>query len=362
MIDLDKRLESGPLQVRSTWSAEQTRSLSRGVLVRRRRRFVTRVALSVACLGVLVFGATRLKHHEIPAQTASMARPASTVSAVHYADGSVAELGAAGGVVHLDQQEAELVSSTVVSGSARFDVVPNHARTFEVHAGDVTVRVLGTAFVVERSGSGAHVSVERGRVRVSWLGGEALLGVGEGGEFPPVAAIASAEVADASAAAVQVESLPLAPHIWRDLAKHGRYAQAFAALRQTPNDVRDEPQDLLLAADVARLSSHPAQAVAPLRKLSQGYPKDPRAPVAAFTLGRVLLDDLGRASEAVSAFALAESLWPGGPLAGDALAREVEALKRLGQMPQARAIAEKYVTRHPAGTHAAALRAMLIAE
>jgi transmembrane sensor len=313
-------------------------------------------------LGALLFTVTHFKHSEIPAQTARVAQPAPAVGAVHYADGSVAELGPAGGIVHLDQQEAELVSSTVVSGSARFDVVPNHARSFEVHAGDVTVRVVGTAFVVERSGSGAHVSVERGRVRVSWPGGEALLGVGEGGEFPPVAAVAAAEVADASAAPVPALALPLAPHIWRDLAKHGRYAQAFAALRQTPNDVRDEPQDLLLAADVARLSSHPAQAVAPLRKVTQLYPKDPRAPVAAFTLGRVLLDDLGRAAEAVPAFALAESLWPSGPLAGDALAREVEALKRLGQIPQARAIAEKYVTRHPDGSHAAALRAMLITE
>ncbi|HEY3665572.1 MAG TPA: FecR domain-containing protein [Polyangiaceae bacterium] len=333
-------------------------------MVRRRRRFVTRVALGAACVGTLLFAAARFKHGEITPQSASLATPkpaASTVvGAVHYADGSVAELGPTGGVVHLDRQEAELVSSTVVSGRARFDVVSNHARTFEVHAGDVTVRVLGTAFVVERSGTGAHVSVERGRVRVSWPGGEAVLGVGETGEFPPV--VAAAAFADASASPVSVESLPLAPHVWRDLAHHGRYVQAFAALRQTPNDVRDEPQDLLLAADVARLSSHPAQAVAPLRKVSQLYPKDPRAPVAAFTLGRVLLDDLGRASEAASAFALAESLWPSGPLAGDALAREVEALKRSGQMPQARAIAEKYVTRHPDGRHAAALRAMLITE
>jgi transmembrane sensor len=333
-------------------------------LVRRRRRFVARVALGAACLGALVFAIARFKHGEMTPQMASMAAPASVSSAapsaIHYADGSVAELGLAGGVVHLDQQRAELVSSTVVSGSARFDVVPNQARTFEVHAGDVTVRVLGTAFVVERSGAGAHVSVERGRVRVAWPGGEAVLGVGETGQFPPVSA--AAEFADASASPVPVEALPLAPHVWRDLAHHGRYAQAFAALRETPNDVRDEPQDLLLAADVARLSSHPAQAVAPLRKLSQLHPKDPRAPVAAFTLGRVLLDDLGRASEAASAFALAESLWPNGPLAGDALAREVEALKRSGQMPQARSVAEKYVTRHPDGRHAAALRAMLITE
>src|SRR5882724_112231 len=115
MLDLEERLARGPLRVRSTWSAEQTRSLSRGVLLRRRRRFVARVALSVACLGMLVFAATRLEHRDIPARTASAVQPSTTVSAVHYADGSLAELGAAGGVVHLDRQEAELVSSTVVS-------------------------------------------------------------------------------------------------------------------------------------------------------------------------------------------------------------------------------------------------------
>ena len=185
-----------------------------------------------------------------------------------------------------------------------------------------------------------------------------VLGVGEGGEFPPVATA----VPEASLTGVPVESVPLSPRVWRDLARRGQYAQAYAALRQTPNDVRDEPQDLLLAADVARLSSHPSQAVLPLRKVSQLYPKDPRAPVAAFTLGRVLLDDLGRASEAASAFALAERLGPGGPLAGDALAREVEALKRAGQMAQARVVAQKYVTVHPDGRHAASLRAMLVTE
>ncbi len=368
MLDLDQRLKRGPLRVRSTWSAEQTRSLTRGVLVRRRRRFVARIALGAACLGGLAFAAVRLVQPSVHGPIASVtaqAKPmaSAALTAVHYADGSVAELGAAGGVVHLDRQDADLVSSTVVSGSARFDVVPNHARTFEVHAGDVSIRVLGTAFIVERSGSGAHVSVERGRVRVIWSGGEALLGVGEAGEFPPASALSVSAPADASATPtpMPVDALPSTPRVWRDLAQHGRYAQAFVALRQS-NDVRDEAQDLLLAADVARLSAHPAQAVAPLRKVSQLYPRDPRAPVAAFTLGRVLLDDLGRASEAATAFELAASLWPSGPLAGDALAREVEALKRSGQSPQARRVAQKYITLHPDGRHSPALRAMLLAE
>ena len=118
MLDLDKRLARGPLRVRSTWSMEQTRSLARGVLVRRRRRFLTRVLLAAACLGGLLFAVARLKHRETTPQMAKIATPTSAPSTLRYADGSVAELGPAGGVVHLDQQQAELVSSTVVSGSA----------------------------------------------------------------------------------------------------------------------------------------------------------------------------------------------------------------------------------------------------
>ena len=358
MHELDERLKHGPLQVRSVWSAEQTRSLGREVLSRRRRKFVVRCTLSAVCAVAVAFGVARFRRSSELALPGPSAASVSSANAVHYADGSVAELGELGGVVHLDQQSAELVSSTVVSGGARFDVVPNHERTFEVHAGDVTVRVLGTAFVVERTFAGAHVSVERGRVRVSWPGGgEAVLNVGEGGDFPPTLA------ALPEPSGVPVGSLTVAaPRIWRELAHRGQYAQAFAALRQTPNDVREEPEDLLLAADVARLSSHPAQAVAPLHRVSQRYPRDPRAPVAAFTLGRVLLDELGRASEAAAAFALAERLGPGGPLADDALARQAEALKRSGQRAPALAIAQKYLTLHPDGRHAAAMRAMLVSE
>jgi transmembrane sensor len=368
MLDLDERLRRGPLRVQSIWSVEQTRSLGREVLSRRRRRFAYRVALGVACAGAFVFAATRFYHaSEVVSQAAQAAASAASSGSVHYTDGSVAELASAGTVVHLDQQTPDFVSSTVVSGRARFDVVHNHGRTFEVHAGDVNVSVLGTAFVVERSGSGAHVSVERGRVRVSWPGGDALLGVGEAGDYPPPRA-----TPEPASSAVPVESLdteapsaeaPSAePHVWRDLAHRGEYTKAFAALRRTPNDVREEPADLLLAADVARLSSHPAQAVAPLRRVCERYAKDARAPVAAFTLGRVLLDDLGRASEAASAFDLASRLWPSGPLASDALAREAEALKRAGELPQARAVAQKYLALHPGGRHAASLRAMLDAE
>ena len=89
--------------------------------------------------------------------------------------------------------------------------------------------------------------------------------------------------------------------------------------------------DLLLAGDVARLSGHAAAAVAPLSRAVTLHPGDPRAPLAAFTLGRVHLEDLGAPRDAAIAFARARELAPDGPLAEDALAREVEAWSRAGE-------------------------------
>jgi transmembrane sensor len=137
---------------------------------------------------------------------------------------------------------------------------------------------------------------------------------------------------------------------WRALARDGDYDRAYEALQREGAGARaDQAADLLLEADVARLSRHPAQAVAPLRKLLSSHPGDPRAPLAAFTLGRVLLDDLGRPREAADAFARARAASPGGAMAEDALAREVEAWSRAGEATMARARAEEYVRRHPKG-------------
>jgi transmembrane sensor len=54
------------------------------------------------------------------------------------------------------------------AGQASFDVVRRESRVFEVRAGEVTVRVLGTAFEIERDGARTRVSVSRGRVAVSF--------------------------------------------------------------------------------------------------------------------------------------------------------------------------------------------------
>jgi len=152
----------------------------------------------------------------------------------------------------------------------------------------------------------------------------------------------------------EVPAAPAAPS-WRDDAERGDYAAAWAGLAQV-QDGLDGMADLLLAGDVARLSGHPTAAVAPLARALAHHADDPRAQLAAFTLGRVYLEELGAPRDAAVAFARARELAPAGPLTEDALAREVEAWSRAGETATARTQALLYVQRYPTGRRAHAVR------
>ncbi len=164
---------------------------------------------------------------------------------------------------------------------------------------------------------------------------------------------------------------PREPESWQALAHEGQFEQAYrlaygppaeAAGTRRPAEpplLRERevvPSELLLLADVARLSHHPAEAVAPLSRLLREHAADPRAPLAAFTLGRVLLDELGRPREAAQSFLRVQELDPSGPLSQDALAREVEAWSRAGEGSSARARALQYVQKYPTGRRLRSVR------
>jgi transmembrane sensor len=370
-MDLDARLAEGPLRVRSVWSEDRPERVARQVLRRHRLLFALDVLLVCGTaafligIGVHTGGSPSVA---FSAQTeASAAVPTAT-----FRDGSVAELLGRDTDVRVERDTPQRLV-TRLTGGARFRVVHDPQRTFEVQAGDVRVRVLGTTFSVMQLPSGpTQVFVEEGHVRVDWLGGSAELQGGEGGVFPPMETHAAAAVPSpapqdsaqptmtAAAAVAATGARASAPRGWRDYAARGDFAQAFEELSSGSRDaVRDEAADLMLAADVARLSGHPEQALQPLRKLCDRHAGDRRAPVAAFTLGRVLLDDLGRPAEAAAAFEKARVLWPAGPLAEDALAREADAWQRAGRREQARSIAEQYLARYPQGRHASSLQHML---
>lgn len=360
-MDLERRLERGPLRVAPLWSARQGEQLPQRVLQRRRERAFARVGAGVAMAVAIAAGGWFFSQKPSSGMAVRAVASTQPARAFTLADGSKVSLLTAGSRIDVVEQTRALVRARLGAGSAHFDVHHDPTRVFEVECGDVKVRVLGTAFSLVHEGLLTRVAVERGAVRVSWPGGEAQLAAGQSGVYPPPRVPSASP--DASAVPSAEPALELAGEAadksatWRKLAKRGDYANAYQALAPVATKgVRDEPSDLMLAADVARLSRHPADATRYLSRVVEGFPRDKRAPLAAFTLGRVLLEDLGQPARAADAFGRAQQLAPRGPLASDALAREVEAARRAGQLERAKQAASRYLELYPEGPQADRLR------
>jgi transmembrane sensor len=303
--------------------------------------------------------------------------PAAVPGALSLGDGSVVTpLGQGSRLVARRVSESDVVVA-LAGGGARFDVPERKARRFRAELGALALETHGAAFRVQvgRRQGQVEVAAERGEVSAR-VGQEAhIVAAGETRAFSIAARDDAAPVARGEPPAV---SAP--PASWRDDAARGDYAAAWAALAalRAPVDPTGasaprpagEPvgvpipllasletmEDLQLAADVARLSGHAGAAVAPLARALELHAGDPRAPLVAFTLGRVHLEDLGAPRDAALAFARARTLAPDGPLAEDALAREVEAWSRAGETGTARVQALIYTQRYPQGRRVHAVR------
>jgi transmembrane sensor len=259
-----------------------------------------------------------------------------------FVDGSVARVSDGGELV-VKLATAERIESVLTAGAADFEVTKHPERDFVVVAGPVRVRVVGTHFRVERSGERTRVSVSEGKVEVEQGGSLSYLEAGESRFFPSLPEAAKEEPHGGAATGARERFL--------ELARGGDFKAAYQLMSQSPAAVGSSAEDLMLAADAARLSNHPEQAVGYLRRVTAEHAADSRSPLAAFTLGRVLLSQLSRPAEAAEAFALTRRLRPSGSLAEDALAREAEARGAAGSAAQAHALAEQYVARYPQGKH-----------
>ena len=98
------------------------------------------------------------------AEVAKPPRPARQ-SALQMSDGSIARFGPEA-QVQLVTQGREQVVIEQHAGRVEYEVEPRPERSFEVLAGDVRVRVIGTQFVVDVSAEQIRVAVERGEVEV----------------------------------------------------------------------------------------------------------------------------------------------------------------------------------------------------
>jgi transmembrane sensor len=344
--------------VRPRVGAERVAAMRASIGRRQRRRRVAGIAAATAgvlaaCVVVLAIVVRAGKPVAI-ASTAATAPPSSAAPA------SATPLEA--GTDLAPGPEGDGRSFVLRVGKARFVVAHDESHPFRVVAGTVVVEDVGTVFTVAVTIEGAvAVEVQEGRVRVRRGGTTVDVAGGERRDFaaderPPSGAGAGAEDAGAGAGETSPSAASAVPAVprWRALAESGRYDDAYHALQSAgPNAVRDDTTELLVAADAARLGGHPADAVPYLERVVAAHGRDPRASLAAFTLGRVLLDELGRPAEAASAFARARGA--GGAMAEDALAREVEAFSRAGDASHARELALEYMRTYPKGRRAAAV-------
>jgi len=325
---------------------------------------------------------------------AVVARTTTTRIALH--EGSSIALSPGARLVALENG-SERVLLTQGDGTITYDVHPHGPRRWTIDAGAVAVDVIGTRFTIEREGSHVTVSVERGQVRVRGVavaGGLRSLSAGEALEVgAPPRAIESETRGAAETAADVHASYANNTHVseaaeeasmgesrnaasptgavqgvasaqrWLVLAARGEHRDAFDALGadgfQRATARSRSVSELFALADTARLSGHAALAVAPLERLLTEHAGDPRAGLAALTLGRLQLDALDAPGDACGSLERAITLGVPADLAEVAYARLVEAHRRAGHREPMAASARAYLERFPGGRNAAHIRQII---
>ena len=374
-LRIDKHLQAARREVRvHAWDASRVEAGWKELGLRRhgereRRRRVATIGGTALAAALIVLVLFALRVMSPSASEGPSANAAPALERLALGDATEVRFRQGTRLAVKERTDARVVV-TVGQGTAHFNVRHDPRRLFRVEAGAVEVEDLGTAFEVENKGSSVRVSVSEGSVQVSFPDaagkrGKATLEAGQSGSYPavlpPTEEVAPPRAPEAPVPASSGASQASVDADWRELARAGKHRRAYELIAQNGfRDVRNDPGDLLLASDVARLSRHPAEAATLLRKLLAGHERDARAPSAAFTLGWVLMNELGRPREAALAFGRAETLAPRGNLAEDAMARAVEAWYRAGELGRAKAEAERYKKTYPQGRHQATLARLVM--
>jgi transmembrane sensor len=171
-IPADRRAdEKMPLELAEALAEWQDRGRLSNEDVRamrsRRRAAATGAAGGVAAV-LLAIGFVQQRSAPTPDRVAMIQTQRGETRQVRLPDGSTLRLEGATRLSVRYGPTARIV--TLADGAAFFDVAHDPARPFTVQAGDGAVRVLGTAFDVDRTAGRMDVSVYRGAVRVAGQG------------------------------------------------------------------------------------------------------------------------------------------------------------------------------------------------
>ncbi|MCC6903189.1 MAG: hypothetical protein IT377_29730 [Polyangiaceae bacterium] len=147
---------------------------------------------------------------------------------------------------------------------------------------------------------------------------------------------------------------------WQSLAERDEYAAAWQSVeRQGGFDAvvgkASSAAQLMSLVDVARANGQRGAAITALRAVVEKHAGDPRAALAAYTLGN-MLEKAGDRAGATKAYAAYRSLSPKGDFAEDALARQIDGAIAQGNVDQAKQLVDQYAKDFPTGRRLGELR------
>ena len=270
--------------------------------------------------------------------------------------------------VAVQDRSASAVRLVVQRGRLACDVTHRQGRSFVVLANGVEVRVVGTKFsVASERADGAvrvEVSVQRGAVEVRAPGQTEVTRVEAGRSWSQLTRVdvAAAPSASAPLSAASTESAPEPVQGTAEAASSGAPSEssnAPSSARRTgpsapaPSSSAGPPsaRELFERGSGLWREGRPAEAAQAYQTLLSTYPRDARAGLAAFELGRLRMDRLGDLPGALKALERALTTAPGSSFREDALARIVRASSALGSASRCSTAREQYLREYPNGVH-----------
>jgi len=258
--------------------------------------------------------------------------------------------------VEVGDRTPSVVKLVLKRGRLGCDVTHRPGRSFVVMADGVEVRVVGTRFSVatEHDGGSARVEVrvERGTVEVRGAGASAeVVRIEAGRSWSQVTSTQPlGEASDEAAAAEEPpEMIPAPEPEPRHVAAPSR-AAARAVAPSKPTHVTG-PRELFELARGQWRRGLIQDAADTYQALLTEYPRDGRAGLAAFELGRLRMDRLGDLRGAVQALERAVALAPGSEFREDAMARLVAANAGAHDMSACARARDQYLADFPSGVH-----------
>ena len=330
------------------------------------RRFLWAAALASA-LGVALVIAHSQSSAPKSASSAWQGTRLETSSdalAVTLVDGSKLKLDPQSRV-EMGEETPAAVRLMLKRGRIDCDVTHREGRSFTVLSGGVEVRVVGTRFSVateqDENSVRVEVRVERGAVEVRGPGSPEEVTLVEAGRSwsritktsalpkPTTAGGGNAEPA-ISPPASPADSASSPSASGSASAPANEEAAAARAASPNPSSARTgDARDLLEQASGLWREGRVREAAQAYQSLLTTYPRDPRAGLAAFELGRLRMDRLGDLAGAVRALERAVALAPGSSFREDALARLVTAYAGLHNQAGCQRTRDQYLREFPAG-------------